>query len=929
MGGASAALISPREAEVLAAVGEGLTNARIAERFFLSVRTVESHVASLLRKLDAADRRELGTLAPSTGAGLVGLPTAWTSFVGRVSEQRDVRAALATDRLVTLVGPGGTGKTRLAAVVAAEVAATLERGGAWADLVPARADSLLATIAAAVGVGDEPERSLLDVIRTELAKPGGYLLVLDNCEHLVAEVADVLTVLLAGCAQLTVLVTSRQRLGLPGERVLHVSPLALEPADPADDPLDADAIRLFTERALTAGAEVTDRLDLVAQICDRLDGLPLAIEIAAARVAALGPDGVLAATSDTLGFLTGNRGPDARHGSLRTVLDWSYALLEDDERAMFDRLGIFSGVFDLAAAAAVGDTDRAADLIGRLVDKSLVVHLRTAAGSRWRLLEAVRQYAYDQLLHRGDLAATADRRLSWAADSAAALAARVEESSWQAEFDLIADDLRAAATASPDSEPGERVHRLARSLGALAYARRLVRESERWYRTAAARAPDSGDAIDDLRRAGEVAIADLRGDDAYATFLDAAGLAERAGDDGARATCLARAVTVAARHAGMMREDRPVEQLIALREQAERILPDGDLVAAAHVAVAAAWTSALRLPDTTEAAALVALERARRADHPVLITAALDAVAVAPAISGRVREGYQTTMQRVELLTRLPRSDPASACEVIDTAHMVNTMGTFAGDLPHALDVVRRLQHDVLLEGTGYNVASKPITMQVLSGQFDDALTAAAAVWDDWVSKGRPAASWMSKAIAAIALAHGLRGDAGAHADWTERTFAVSGNRDLTEVPDLAEFLAFTEPRLAVHLGDLDTALTSTRPLLDGQPDWYTPHSHWFHAPYGWAFAAEVAVLAGLPDARQRLQTAAPVGVENKWAAACLARAHGRLEDSPELLTESVRLWEAIDARFERAVTLLLLPDRADEGQAELSALGCPRPELP
>jgi DNA-binding CsgD family transcriptional regulator len=242
--------ISPREAEVLAAVGEHRSNAQIANRLHISVRTVESHVSSLLRKLGVADRRALAGLAgrmakPSaTGGRLTGIPDSRTTFVGR-SRDRDVALErLARARLVTLLGPGGVGKTRLAAVVAESAAASYPAGGAFVDLVPVRAGFLVATVAGALGVVERPSRSLEDAVIERLGV-GRSLIVLDNCEHLIEEVCPFVERVLSRCPETTVLATSRQRLGLIGEHVAPVRPL----------PLDSDAERLFLDRALAVAPD--------------------------------------------------------------------------------------------------------------------------------------------------------------------------------------------------------------------------------------------------------------------------------------------------------------------------------------------------------------------------------------------------------------------------------------------------------------------------------------------------------------------------------------------------------------------------------------------------------------------------------------------------------------------------------------------------
>jgi predicted ATPase/DNA-binding CsgD family transcriptional regulator len=381
--------VSGREAEVLAALAAGLSNARIAGRLHISVRTVETHVSSLLRKYGVADRHALArlarpgtTVAPEPGH-VTGLPSVRTSFVGRASE----RAALGDLRpgLVTLTGPGGVGKTRLAVLVAGSAGPAFPYGGAFVDLVPVQEDFVPQAAAAALGVAESPE--VLDAIADRLGR-GRSLLVLDNCEHVVDAVAEFVQRLLARCPDTTVLATSRERIGVPGERVVPVDPL------PA-----TDAVTLFRGRA---DADAGDAV--IAELCARLDGMPLAIELAAARSASLGVEGLLTALDDSLRLLCGSRGTDRRHRSVRAVIGWSHDLLDGEERMLLRRLAVFAGPFDLTAAAAVDGRPAAvvADLLGRLTDKSLVIHRH----GRWRLLATVRAFAAERPDTAGEPART-------------------------------------------------------------------------------------------------------------------------------------------------------------------------------------------------------------------------------------------------------------------------------------------------------------------------------------------------------------------------------------------------------------------------------------------------------------------------------------------------------------------------------------------
>ncbi|MFF3672072.1 ATP-binding protein [Microtetraspora malaysiensis] len=316
--------ISPREAEVLEQVGAHLSNAEIAARLCISVRTVESHVSSLLRKLEVPDRRALAQRAPEpAGAGpshpAPVLPAPLTSFIGRVSERAELTEMIKAHRQVTAVGPGGVGKTRLALAAATEAAGEYSDGVWFVDLVPVTDPGMIATaVAGALGLGEQPGRDMTESVVAALADRHA-LLVLDNCEHVVDGVALFLERLLATCPRLTVLATSRARLMVPFERVYLVLPLSLS----VDG--ESDAVALFMERAAAVGWPLDPPLrDQIAAICARLDGMALAIELAAARYPTLGLDGITAALSHPLRMLTGGsrlRGDQDARREWQEVLD--------------------------------------------------------------------------------------------------------------------------------------------------------------------------------------------------------------------------------------------------------------------------------------------------------------------------------------------------------------------------------------------------------------------------------------------------------------------------------------------------------------------------------------------------------------------------------------------------------------------------------
>jgi predicted ATPase/DNA-binding CsgD family transcriptional regulator len=407
--------VTEREAEVLSAVAERLHNREIANRLYISVRTVESHISALLRKLGVSDRAALVEVGAEIGrAAQVGtaLSVPLTSFVGRERETDEIAALLQGHRLLTLTGPAGAGKTRLALHVAASGAGRVPDDVRLADLAAVASAELVAdTLARALGVSPQPTRPVRDSLR-DAARETRCLLLVDNCEHMVAEAAELVSDLLAAGGQLRVLATSREVLGVPGEVSYEVQPLPVPSPRASSRAVTAggyDAVRLFVDRAVDAspGFALTDaNASAVAAVCQRLDGLPLAIELAASRVRSFPPAELVKHLDQRFELLSGGaRTVLPRHRTLRAAIDWSYDLLGDEERALFDRLGVFPADFDYDAVEAVcatsgSDGGAVVRLLPALVDKSLV---STAGGDtpRYRLLESLRAYAAERLAARG------------------------------------------------------------------------------------------------------------------------------------------------------------------------------------------------------------------------------------------------------------------------------------------------------------------------------------------------------------------------------------------------------------------------------------------------------------------------------------------------------------------------------------------------
>ncbi|MBK7780411.1 MAG: tetratricopeptide repeat protein [Ardenticatenia bacterium] len=456
----------------------------------------------------------------SRDATLGNLPASLTSFVGRERQMAELELLLAGSRLVSLTGPGGCGKTRLALELAAAVTAQY-RDGVWLTEFEGLVDPALVpqAVANALGLrmtsrlrprqgsGDALSRAAADawserLVDTLASKQ--LLLVLDNCEHLVQAVARLSQTLLQLCPDLRILATSREALGLAGEAVLSVPPLGT-PADSEQPSLEelarSESVRLFVDRAQQAQPQFAlnpENAADVAQICRRLDGIPLALELAAARVRLLTPRQIAERLDDRFRLLTGgSRTSVARQQTLRATMDWSFDLLSPPERALLRRLAVFQRGFSLEAAEAVcgdpGEVDDVVqdqsvmDLLGQLLDKSLVAVEEFS--DRYELLETVREYGLERLVESGEVQVYRDRHADWYVRLAQAAAAEYrgpDQAQWLERLNQVHRDLRAALAWSLDAPDAVRAVGLAAHLWWFWYLRGFLAEGRGWLERALA-----------------------------------------------------------------------------------------------------------------------------------------------------------------------------------------------------------------------------------------------------------------------------------------------------------------------------------------------------------------------------------------------------------------------------------------------------------
>jgi predicted ATPase/DNA-binding CsgD family transcriptional regulator len=418
------------------------------------------------------------------------LPLQRTSFVGREREVDEVKRLLVSTQLLTLTGAGGCGKTRLAVQVAREVAGDYADGSWFVELAPLIDPAhVVHAVAAALGLREASDRALTRSV-IEFVRGKTLLLILDNCEHVVEAAAYLADALLRASAQLRILATSREPLGCVGETTWRVPSLS-----------QTESVRLFTARARAARPEL-NLLDVdapvLAEICRRLDGIPLALELAAARVRAFSVDQIAARLDDRFRLLSGGpRTAMPRQQTLQAAVDWSYALLSEPERAVLRRLSVFAGGWSFEAAETVVaghgvNTYAVLELLAQLVDKSLVVATEQYGSVRYRLLETIRQFAHSRLQEAHEATDSRERHLAYYLELAELAEPKMRGADaleWVDRLDAEHDNLRAALAWSLEHD-GDAALRLSGALGSFWWSRSNHTEGRRWLALALNAAPE-------------------------------------------------------------------------------------------------------------------------------------------------------------------------------------------------------------------------------------------------------------------------------------------------------------------------------------------------------------------------------------------------------------------------------------------------------
>ena len=564
--GGQVLLSEATQALVRDALPPGAALQDLGERRFKGLQGPQ-RVFQLLHPALPADFAPLRSLDDPTPPN--NLPQQTTSFIGREGEVAEVKALMRKSRLVTLVGAGGAGKTRLSLQVAADLLAEGDDGVWLAELASLSDPALLPQIVAQMlGIKEQGGRTMADTL-TDALKTRHLLLILDNCEHILPACAALASGLLRACPHVRLLASSREALNVAGEQTYRIPGLSLpdpRQAQTAEAVSRFEAVLLFLERAqaVQPSFTVTDsNAAAMAQVCRQLDGIPLAIELAAARVRAMPVEQVMARLEDRFRLLTGgSRTALPRQQTLRALIDWSHDLLTEREKTLLRRLSVFAGGWTLEAAEHVcsgGDVEDAGvlDLLVGQVDKSLVVYEEQAGGAaRYRLLETMRQYARDRLAESGEAEAVRGRHAAWflaLAESAERQARGPEEGAWLRRLEVEHDNLRSSLSWYERSAEGaEAGLRLAAALWWLWSVRGNHSEGRQWLDRALAKAagPDgaaeSNGAVESNGAGGLNGTAGAGAAPIRARALYGAGiLASEQGDSGAARVLFEESLTIA------------------------------------------------------------------------------------------------------------------------------------------------------------------------------------------------------------------------------------------------------------------------------------------------------------------------------------------------------------------------------------------------
>ncbi len=890
-----------REAEVLDLVARHLTNAEIAQALVISERTVETHVSAMLRKLGVPDRRSLARHAAAAAGAPVDsgrgrLPVPVTDFIGRAAERSALAAALADHRLVTATGPGGIGKTRLALAVAAGLAPGRADGAVFVDLSQVRDPAMVdAVVAEAVGVPEQQTTSVDLALVASLARRD-TLLVIDNCEHVLTGVRACVHRIVSGCPGITVLATSRIRLLLPYERVYQVPGLSVEAGG-------GDAVDLFAARVTATTGDVAPADgERVAALCEALDGMALAIELAAARFAALGLDGLEAGLDERMRYLTAAATGADRHSSLRAAIGWSYDLLAQEDRTLLAHLAVFASWFEVGSAGQVtglGSDAGLADGLARLAEHSLLA-VERGDTTRYRLLETIRQFGIEQLERAGELdraragheryvrLALADLRRTGVADI---------DATWCAGLDRIVDDAGAAISWSAGDDRRRAVAvELASELAELLFLRGRPAQAQRRYEQAAELAGNGTERVRQLRLAAGAAASRFAGEEALRLHRMAADAAVASGDPTGAVRDLATIAMYLNRAPGIMASRHP-------REEAERLLTEAAALSdgspASRAALAAAkWSER---PDREDASRARALAEAAADD--LLRSIALDMVSYVELFDNDIAAAVRVSRERLTLLDAI-EVGPLAGFELADGHLMAAEVDLAAGDLAGGTADSEALASLPFFRDEDHLAISRRLLVDALAGHHDDVIRTAERFRAGWERSGRPIAPNLARVPYAVAMVHGMRGDDDGREAWVRLTLDLGIDPGLLAGCALGWAPVF-DGLLALHLDDPAKAVRRLTVDAD-DAELFGPWAIGPWRPWYAAVWAEAAVLDNHPDATARLMRSSALVRDNPIAAAMVERARALAAGDQTALAGLGDTFARLGCPYQQARTLRL-----------------------
>ena len=840
--------------------------------------------AAVIRALPEATARGVEERAIIQRMGVA--PSPLTPFVGRHAERSLLRDLVRDHRLVTATGPGGVGKTRLALAVAGDLAdGSPNDAVVVVDLVAITDDALVvAAVADAAGV---PERAgtTRDLALADAWRDHSCLLVLDNCEHVVAGVRACVTDLLDRCRSVRVLATSRTRLLVAGEYVYAVPGLTIGEGGEVGDADD-----LFLARVQAGGVAPTmtpDELASVHTICRALDGMALAIELAAARVPSLGLDGLRHALADGHDVLTYAHRADERHGSLRAAIDWSVRLLSEDERAVLRAVATFAAPFDLDAASRVVERrpGELLSVLGRLVDWSLVT-LRAGPPTRYRVLETIRQDAVERAAATGELTQLHLRHSTWCLASIDQLLdSRLGDAAWCHEVDRVLDEARVALGRALAADRTVAAAELAMRIADLAFQRGRPGEAQRRYEQAAALADDPRQRHERLLLAARTALTRYVGDEAIELILRAEATASAAGDHECAALDLARLVLIRHRHDGTMTRRLTTAETDELLDRARRLAPGSATVRAWTEVAEASRNDRPRTLDEAQRA----VDAALGTGDVLLVDAALDQLCATQLELGDLPGAAATVERRLAAMVHVP-IDAASGMDHADAHLMAAHVDLAAGRLVSGRRHAAALVALPFLREEPHVGWARRLELDALAGHLDDVVATSEQFLAGWTQAGRPMINNFGPAAYAVAMVHALRGADAARDEWVAITRAVCRAADTLEHPAYV-WPATLDGLALLHRGDV--AAAAARLAL--APDTIPPATRWHQAlwlPWYAALWAEANVLVGATDVASCCDRAAASCAGNEVAGLIVERAR-------PLGTGSAHGLPSIAARFD------------------------------